>query len=434
MKKITIDPVTRIEGHAKIDIYPRRRRARSPTRISTSPRCAASKNSPKAGPFYEMPVHHRAHLRHLPGEPSAGLRQGLRRHHGRHPARDRRREAARAASTARSSCNPTRSASSTSPRRTCCWASIPTPRAATSSASSRSNPGPGPRRHRAAQIRPGDHRRARARSACIPPGSSPAASTLRSRAAVRDRILAGLPDARAHRRTHPRVLQNRARQVRGRDRELRLRAHHVRRLGGWPAACSGTTACCSSRMPKAPSWPTEIRRARLRRVHRRSRAARFLPEGALLQAAGLSRRRLPRGPAGAPECGRPLRHAAWPTPNWPSSASVAAPWSHSSFHYHYARLIEVLHGLEKIELLLADPAILDTHVRAHAGVNCAGRRRHDRSAARRADPSLQGGRTRRHQLGQPDRRHRPQQPGHQPQRRAGGPALHRRQSTSRKAC
>jgi NAD-reducing hydrogenase large subunit len=42
----------------------------------------------------------------------------------------------------------------------------------------------------------------------------------------------------------------------------------------------------------------------------------------------------------------------------------------SSFHYHYARLLELLHGLEKIELLLLDPEILDTHVRATAGVNC----------------------------------------------------------------
>jgi NAD-reducing hydrogenase large subunit len=43
--------------------------------------------------------------------------------------------------------------------------------------------------------------------------------------------------------------------------------------------------------------------------------------------------------------------------------------AHSSFHYHYARLIELLHGIEKIEMLLHDPAILDTHVRAHASVN-----------------------------------------------------------------
>ncbi len=41
----------------------------------------------------------------------------------------------------------------------------------------------------------------------------------------------------------------------------------------------------------------------------------------------------------------------------------------SSFHYHHARLIEMLYGLEKIEQLLADPLILDTHVRAIAGVN-----------------------------------------------------------------
>lgn len=41
----------------------------------------------------------------------------------------------------------------------------------------------------------------------------------------------------------------------------------------------------------------------------------------------------------------------------------------SSFHYHYARLIEVLHGIEKIEQILADPTILDKHVRAQAGVN-----------------------------------------------------------------
>jgi len=41
----------------------------------------------------------------------------------------------------------------------------------------------------------------------------------------------------------------------------------------------------------------------------------------------------------------------------------------SSFHYHHARLIEVLYGIEKIEEFLADPLILDKHVRAFAGVN-----------------------------------------------------------------
>jgi NAD-reducing hydrogenase large subunit len=41
----------------------------------------------------------------------------------------------------------------------------------------------------------------------------------------------------------------------------------------------------------------------------------------------------------------------------------------SAFHYHYARLIEALYAIETMERLLAHPRILDTKVRAHAGVN-----------------------------------------------------------------
>jgi NAD-reducing hydrogenase large subunit len=41
----------------------------------------------------------------------------------------------------------------------------------------------------------------------------------------------------------------------------------------------------------------------------------------------------------------------------------------SSFHYHHARLVEAMYGIEKIEEILTDPRILDTHVRATAGVN-----------------------------------------------------------------
>ena len=41
----------------------------------------------------------------------------------------------------------------------------------------------------------------------------------------------------------------------------------------------------------------------------------------------------------------------------------------SSFHYHHARLIDMLYGIEKIEQILTDPLILDKHVRATAGVN-----------------------------------------------------------------
>jgi NAD-reducing hydrogenase large subunit len=41
----------------------------------------------------------------------------------------------------------------------------------------------------------------------------------------------------------------------------------------------------------------------------------------------------------------------------------------SSFHYHYARLIDTLHAVEKIELLLRKPEILDKHTQARAGIN-----------------------------------------------------------------
>jgi NAD-reducing hydrogenase large subunit len=43
--------------------------------------------------------------------------------------------------------------------------------------------------------------------------------------------------------------------------------------------------------------------------------------------------------------------------------------AHSSFLYHHARLIEVIYALERMEQLLNDPKILDEHVRATAGVN-----------------------------------------------------------------
>ena len=41
----------------------------------------------------------------------------------------------------------------------------------------------------------------------------------------------------------------------------------------------------------------------------------------------------------------------------------------SSFHQHYARLVEILYGVEMIEILLNSPDILDKHVRAFAKPN-----------------------------------------------------------------
>jgi NAD-reducing hydrogenase large subunit len=43
--------------------------------------------------------------------------------------------------------------------------------------------------------------------------------------------------------------------------------------------------------------------------------------------------------------------------------------AHSAFLYHQARLIEIIYALERIEALLNDEVIVDEHVRATAGVN-----------------------------------------------------------------
>jgi NAD-reducing hydrogenase large subunit len=41
----------------------------------------------------------------------------------------------------------------------------------------------------------------------------------------------------------------------------------------------------------------------------------------------------------------------------------------SSFHYHHARLVEILYGIERIEQILSEPSILNRQVKATAGVN-----------------------------------------------------------------
>ncbi len=42
----------------------------------------------------------------------------------------------------------------------------------------------------------------------------------------------------------------------------------------------------------------------------------------------------------------------------------------SSFQYHYARLIEILGAIERIDIMLDDPELQSDHLRAHAGINC----------------------------------------------------------------
>ena len=82
MKKIVIDPVTRIEGHAKITIQ-----LDDDDRVAEHgvPRHPGARlREVHRGPaLLRDAVHHRPDLRHLPDQPPAGLVQGLRRHHER---------------------------------------------------------------------------------------------------------------------------------------------------------------------------------------------------------------------------------------------------------------------------------------------------------------------------------------------------------------
>ncbi len=66
----------------------------------------------------------------------------------------------------------------------------------------------------------------------------------------------------------------------------------------------------------------------------------------------------------ADRCGTPIADQEWAEFRELERGAIL-----SSFHYHYARLIEVVHAIERIERLLNDPEILSKHVRAFAGPN-----------------------------------------------------------------
>lgn len=63
-------------------------------------------------------------------------------------------------------------------------------------------------------------------------------------------------------------------------------------------------------------------------------------------------------------CGTPLADQEWAEFRDLERGAVL-----SSFHYHFARLIEILYGIEKIQMLLDDEKILSTHCRAFAEPN-----------------------------------------------------------------
>ena len=66
----------------------------------------------------------------------------------------------------------------------------------------------------------------------------------------------------------------------------------------------------------------------------------------------------------ASHCGTPLADA-----ELTEYRQRAGNPAQSAFFYHYARLVEALRGVERMEMLLEHPDILSTHVRARAQVN-----------------------------------------------------------------
>lgn len=64
------------------------------------------------------------------------------------------------------------------------------------------------------------------------------------------------------------------------------------------------------------------------------------------------------------QCGTPRADREWAEFRRLEEGAVL-----SSFHYHYARLVEILYAIEAIENLLKEPDILNPHVRAFASVN-----------------------------------------------------------------
>ena len=85
-QRIVIDPVTRIEGHAKITIQLDDAGKVADARFHVAEFRGFEKFC-EGRPFWEMPGITAADLRHLPGQPPAGLGQGRRRDPGRRPSR-----------------------------------------------------------------------------------------------------------------------------------------------------------------------------------------------------------------------------------------------------------------------------------------------------------------------------------------------------------
>ena len=229
MRKITIDPVTRIEGHAKIDIYLDDTGSVADTHFHVT-QVRGFEKFTEGRPFYEMPsitaricgICPVSHL--LASAKACDAIMAVRR---RRPA-VKLRELIHCAQFVQShalsffhlSAPDLLLGFDSDPARRNVFGLI------------EQHPETGARRESRCANSASRSSKAWRRSACILPGSCPAASMRRSTSPARDRILAGLPNARAlAKRTlahFKSVLDRFAEEIAA----LRLRRHSVRRAGG----------------------------------------------------------------------------------------------------------------------------------------------------------------------------------------------------------
>ena len=374
---------------------------------------------------------HGPHLRDLPGQPPGRLGQGRRRHPGRRAAAHRGRTCAGSSTWARSS-SRTRCRSSTSRRRTCCSASTPTRPCATSSAwrgRTRSS------RRTGSACASGASRSSSgwAASGSTPRGSSRAASRTPLTAEVRDRILAGVPEAIAaveraiawYKTDMLRWEEEAATFGNFRSAFMGLvdRQGNVDHYGGWLRVIDADGKFLADRVdPK--HFNDYIGEAVEPWSYLKSTywKAMGYPDG-IYRVGPLARLNVAER-MGTPRADEELEKFRWRV------GRVAG----SSFHYHYARLIDTLHAIEKVEELLRGPDILSKHIRSVADINRNEGIGVSEAPRGHADAPLQGGRRRHRGVGEPGHRHRPQQHGHEPGRPPGRPPPRQGRHGSRSRC
>ncbi len=200
-------------------------------------------------------VDHRAHLRHLPGEPPARVGEGLRRDHGRPHPRGRRRSCA-SCCTARSSCSRTRSRffHLSAPDLLLGMDSDPAKRNVVGLLEE--HPDAAARRHRPPQVRPAGDRAARQ-------GARPSVVDGAGRRQRPARPARAREDARraaggASRSCSARSTCGRRPSTSSPRRSARSRTSPPCTAASWAptARCASTTATCVSSAPRAASSPT----------------------------------------------------------------------------------------------------------------------------------------------------------------------------------